>query len=638
MAAHPRKGEFGWVPPGGVKLLGPSKAEFSPRGERSVIAIDFGTARSSIATLAEKSNESSKPWVQSIPADSLVRGASLDTKVETCLIFSGPDALGSSSHPLTLDSPHVGTLAGDRWVMIGPTALETAEEHVTTHLGQTAYYVRDFKMELDLQTKRTKGLSTDLKSVKLKATPLHPGGAPIMVDLTSVLNAYVAAAAKVGLEALMRFTETLPNFTKPKREDIHWVLTIPAIWVDQARIFMRQVAYDSGMAADVFTNKVGICLEPEGALLEAVRDDRLGSYLRLKGKTVLILDWGGGTVDITFSRITSISEHHIEFEEMAPPLGGPFGGRRFNQELERLVFQPWLGSSYQKWVDEGHRDRFFRHFIEPKKVGVPQVPLPWQLNMRDIFDTEPVQVSVDTLASRVSAVNATLAPEHHLVVGQLRGKRWYQIPAALISHCFNICIDPVLALIDQPSPAILRSSEPPEAVFIVGGMGQNQYLINYVTEKLPGRRIIDPTYASMAIALGATRFGLDSGAFGSRRARTNYGMELLGRKWGPLVPKGTLLSKVSRLVLNEGQPYRPPEATTTHLRISIYECEDTLEPSAPLTDKCYWITEIILDVNMSVPFEDRRYEIQLSMDQTVIKGMIVDLSNQHSTLIKWGSR
>ena len=35
----------------------------------------------------------------------------------------------------------------------------------------------------------------------------------------------------------------LINFSPPKASDIRWVLTVPAIWNDESKSFMREAAY-----------------------------------------------------------------------------------------------------------------------------------------------------------------------------------------------------------------------------------------------------------------------------------------------------------------------------------------------------------------------------------------------------------
>ena len=44
--------------------------------------------------------------------------------------------------------------------------------------------------------------------------------------------------------------------TQIDNKDIHWVLTVPAIWTDSAKQFMREAAYKVRFNIFVFTEKV----------------------------------------------------------------------------------------------------------------------------------------------------------------------------------------------------------------------------------------------------------------------------------------------------------------------------------------------------------------------------------------------
>ncbi|KAH3834058.1 hypothetical protein DPMN_107376 [Dreissena polymorpha] len=79
-----------------------------------------------------------------------------------------------------------------------------------------------------------------------------------------------------------------------KPGDIHWVLTVPAIWNDSAKHFMRLAAEQAGMSSD----KLTLALEPEAASLycrhlpvQREGESSLSSFR--VGKKYLVLDAGG---------------------------------------------------------------------------------------------------------------------------------------------------------------------------------------------------------------------------------------------------------------------------------------------------------------------------------------------------------
>ncbi|CAG2184710.1 unnamed protein product [Mytilus edulis] len=91
--------------------------------------------------------------------------------------------------------------------------------------------------------------------------------------------------------------------TKLKSSDkkIKWVLTVPAIWSDQAKQFMRMSAKEAGISDSFLT----LAYEPEAAALycgtadisinEVTHDNRIKTIDRASGG-----DWGGTNIDIKF--------------------------------------------------------------------------------------------------------------------------------------------------------------------------------------------------------------------------------------------------------------------------------------------------------------------------------------------------
>jgi len=75
---------------------------------------------------------------------------------------------------------------------------------------------------------------------------------------------------------------------------------------------MRRAAFDAGMIPDVNSTKLVLCLEPEAACM-ACEDQRILEHgapadgaqpILRNGQKFMVLDCGGGTVDITM--------HHVE--------------------------------------------------------------------------------------------------------------------------------------------------------------------------------------------------------------------------------------------------------------------------------------------------------------------------------------
>ena len=90
---------------------------------------------------------------------------------------------------------------------------------------------------------------------------------------------------------------------------IRWVLTVPALWSEEHKQFMRKSAVQAGIVDALSSPNLLLCLEPEGASIQCREDaEETVRNQIVKGSTVMVLDCGGGTVDITVHKL--ICEPH----------------------------------------------------------------------------------------------------------------------------------------------------------------------------------------------------------------------------------------------------------------------------------------------------------------------------------------
>ena len=118
-------------------------------------------------------------------------------------------------------------------------------------------------------------------------------------------------------------------------EDVMWVVTIPAIYDDFARHFMRVAAHEAGLINTVNSLRLRLCLEPEAACLTVSLKDSPDNF-ELDNQ-LMVVDCGGGTVDITTHEVLSVDP--IQLKELCPPKGGPWGSTFVDRD-----FMEWLKS------------------------------------------------------------------------------------------------------------------------------------------------------------------------------------------------------------------------------------------------------------------------------------------------------
>ena len=98
--------------------------------------------------------------------------------------------------------------------------------------------------------------------------------------------------------------------THYNKNDIKWVVTVPAIWNEYGKQFMRNCAKKAGM------NNIIIALEPEAASLTMFKDDIVEKEFKEKGKIFMLIDTGGYTLDIT---INELIDENGNLKQLSPP-------------------------------------------------------------------------------------------------------------------------------------------------------------------------------------------------------------------------------------------------------------------------------------------------------------------------------
>ncbi len=131
----------------------------------------------------------------------------------------------------------------------------------------------------------------------------------------------------IAEKALEKLTEQVGKIVKTK---IRWVLTVPALWSEEHKHFMRRAAVEACIIEDLNSSNLLLCLEPEGASIQCREDseEQLKNEM-IKNTVVMVLDCGGGTVDITIHKLTCNPDERFLCEELLPSSGGCEWGSKY---------------------------------------------------------------------------------------------------------------------------------------------------------------------------------------------------------------------------------------------------------------------------------------------------------------------
>ncbi|XP_056251449.1 heat shock 70 kDa protein 12A isoform X1 [Seriola aureovittata] len=525
-------------------------------------------------------------------------------------------------------------------------------------------YLEKFKMKL--HTTANLSIDTDLHAANGKRV--------------KALDIFAYALAFFKEQALKELSDQTGG--EFDNNDVRWVITVPAIWKMPAKQFMREAAYKSGLVSRENPEQLIIALEPEAASIycrklrlhqmvdlgtqtsqngfnatdnvgsgmtqakEHVRRNRqsrtflvenvigeLWSELE-EGDRYVVVDCGGGTVDLTVHQIR-LPEGHLK--ELYKASGGPYGSIGIDYEFEKLLCkifgQDFIDQFKIKrpaaWVD------LMIAFESRKRAAAPDRTNPLNINLPFSF--------IDYYKKfRGHSV------EHALRKSNVDFVKWssqgmLRMNPDAMNSLFKPTIDHIIQhlteLFDKPEVSDIKF------LFLVGGFAESPLLQHAVQNMLQGRsRIIIPHDVGLTILKGAVLFGLDPSVIKVRRSPLTYGVGVLNRfvegKHPPeklLVKDGTrwctdvfdtFITADQSVALGEmvKRSYTPAKPSQQVIVIHVYcsEKESVGFISESGVRKCGTLR---LDVSGTESTAPRR-EIQTLMQfgDTEIRAMAVDVS------------
>ncbi|KAM6997802.1 heat shock 70 kDa protein 12A isoform 1-T1 [Tautogolabrus adspersus] len=530
-------------------------------------------------------------------------------------------------------------------------------------------YLEKFKMKL--HTTANLSIDTDLHAANGKRV--------------KALDIFAYALAFFKEQALKELSDqTGGDFDN---NDVRWVITVPAIWKMPAKQFMREAAYKSGLVPRENPEQLIIALEPEAASIycrklrlhqmvdldskttqngisptdnvgsgmtqvspgnakEHVRRNRqsrtflvenvigeLWSELE-EGDRYVVVDCGGGTVDLTVHQIR-LPEGHLK--ELYKASGGPYGSIGIDYEFEKLLCkifgQDFIDQFKIKrpaaWVD------LMIAFESRKRAAAPDRTNPLNINLPFSF--------IDYYKKfRGHSV------EHALRKSNVDFVKWSsQGMLRMNPDAMNSLFKPTIDHIIQHLTELFEKPEVNDIkfLFLVGGFAESPLLQQAVQNMLQGRsRIIIPHDVGLTILKGAVLFGLDPSIIKVRRSPLTYGVGVLNRfvegKHPPdklLVKDGTrwctdvfdtFIASDQSVALGESvkRSYTPAKPSQQVIVIHVYcsEKEKVGFISESSVKKCGTLRLDVSGTESSAP----RREIQTLMQfgDTEIRAMAVDVS------------
>lgn len=446
------------------------------RNKMVVAAIDFGTAYSGYA-YSLKHDFEIKP-LRIMTNHWTVKGSgSMSLKAPTSILLN-PD---------------------QKFHAFGYEADQRYTELAQKGLGSEWYYFQKFKMKLqgnmDVTRKRM------LEDIEGKQVPAHT----IFAMSINFLK--------------MEILKSLTKHSGYTIEDVHFIITIPAVWTDAAKQFMREAALEAGIPGDnlslAYESEVAAvyCRHLPKKMLVGLRGrDLLQSFN--KGRKFMVLDLGGGTCDISVMEV--VNDGNIEHIRKAT--GGAWGGGKVNEEFsvflnkifgEDVVTQCWAEnpSEYLEMVRafEIKKRKICKETTDEVPFKIP-AELRMLLKLKTGFELEEV--------IRETKYNGKVIVKGDKIL----------IDPNVFREFFKKTIDSIIKHMKEIFEE--NSGRHIATILLVGGFTESPLVREAVREAFPNMMIITPKEPSMAVLKGAVLFGQNPECICSRICKSTYGIRI----------------------------------------------------------------------------------------------------------------
>ncbi|XP_055927818.1 uncharacterized protein LOC129959051 isoform X1 [Argiope bruennichi] len=554
-----------------------------------------------------------------------------------------------------------------------PTTLLLSPEGTFHSFG---YSARDYYHDLD-EEEAKKWLYFE----KFKMTLHHNEHLSLETEIAAANGKHMPAVT-VFAHALRYFKDHAlqelsdQSATKILNEDVRWVVTVPAIWKQPAKQFMRVAAYKAGIASPDYPEQLLIALEPEAAsiycrkmrLHQLVPDEthfhrssfqwktgkeaepKTGLTIRDKdfsssnlsqlgndnsftsGTRYMVVDCGGGTVDIT---VHELLDKQGTLKELQKASGGPYGAIGVDMEFEKLLCDIF-------------GEDFIQQFKFKRPTGYVDLMIAFEARKRNAnpYKTNPLNISLPysfiefyEKCTGSSVESAIKKSSHKNVKWSSQGMLRLEPPAMedLFRRTIEKIIQHIESIINQKDIGI-------DDIFLVGGFAESLILQKEIKDAFSSRlKVIIPQGVSLAILKGAVLFGLDPTTINIRRLRMTYGVGVLNRFIHGVHPREKLVIKdgiqwcadvFDKFVVNEQSVdigdvvvrcYTPAKDGQSCSVIHIY-CSEK--------DNVYFITDpgvkrcatLILDLSDSRFIQGREIQTQMMFGDTEIKVSALDVT------------
>lgn len=262
-------------------------------------------------------------------------------------------------------------------------------------------------------------------------------------------------------------------------------------------------------------------LEPEaGALYYMLQNDHL--LTSQINKSYLIVDCGGGTIDIVAHQMTRNENGEISIKELAPPHGSSSGGFEINNELENLICELCnlsiqdMGEIKTKYSKEWNKtiDTFelAKTYVDPDETFVANITLP-----------KKIYKYIEQKSGKTMEQLTKQYKNHKVEWDDDDDDKGLILPYTTMYSLFQ----PVISRISVVIKTVLQKPECSKVneIILVGGFAASHLLFQEISSIFPDITVRKNDDPLIAVLKGAVQYGIHRKLIKSRKSLIAIGIE-----------------------------------------------------------------------------------------------------------------
>uniref|UniRef100_W5L073 Heat shock 70 kDa protein 12A-like n=1 Tax=Astyanax mexicanus TaxID=7994 RepID=W5L073_ASTMX len=291
---------------------------------------------------------------------------------------------------------------------------------------------------------------------------------------------------------------------KYSASDATWILTVPAIWSEAAKQFMREAATEAGLMTEAEPKRLIIALESEAASVwcrqlpsEGFMEGDLRGSEKIEvvpGTQYMVVDCGGGIVNITVHETVKGGD----LKELFSVYENNMNGQTVNKNIEAFLRELLM--------------EVFNEFNKEHASNLQRLVYACNADLPRFYNTK-----VEYFQELFRKVNDTGAYSK-------KNPDWEQKLGAKMASFYDDSLKNIESLIKE---ALKNPNLNISYIFLVGGFALSPYVNSFIRERFRRRyKVLCPADAQMAVLRGAVTFGMRQNVVESRISRYSYGIRI----------------------------------------------------------------------------------------------------------------